>query len=440
MTSEGRGLLKKYLRFALATVSSLTVYSLYSMVDGFFIARGVNGYAMSAVNLVLPYTNLLFSISVLFAVGASTMIAIFMGQGKTDEANRLFSQNTVLLVIIGAALSVTVLVFAEPIISFLGANETTHDYAREYLIGIAPFSLCFIVSYNMEVLIKTDGFPQKAFRTVTAGCLCNCVLDYTAIFVLDMGVLGAALATGISQLIVCLIYLYHFLRCKTTFHFVRFRFEWGIYRRLLPLGFSEAVTEICTGLMIFVFNRVVLKKLGADGLVSYTIIAYVNTLVINVLVGASAAAQPLVSFYHGKREKDTCKKLLRYALITAGCLEAAVFACIMLGGNAIVGAYLNGAEKEIISASALRIYGVSYLILGFVLVIGGYLTATEHPVSALLISSGRGFVLQCAALTVLSLSSNGQLIWLAPTVSEALCLAMALLLLKKSNKKLSPAI
>ncbi|MDO4983388.1 MAG: MATE family efflux transporter [Eubacteriales bacterium] len=442
MIPKNKGLLRQYLSYAFATVSSLLVYSLYSMVDGLFIARGVNEYAMSAVNLVLPYTNVLFSISVLFAVGTSTLIAIFLGQGKTEEAKRLFSQNTFVLLIIGITLTVCVLVFSGRIVRLLGADERTYDYAKEYLTGIAPFSVFFIVSYNMEVLIKTDGFPQKAFRTVTAGCICNCALDYLAIFVLDMGVFGAALATGLSQLFVCLIYFCHFLFGKSTFRFVRFKFDRHIYRRLLPLGFSDAITEICTGIMIFVFNRTVLKKLGTDGLVSYTIIAYVNTLVINTLIGASAGAQPLISFHHGRKEEDTCCRLLRYVLYAAACLETVIFVCIEFGGEAIVRVYLKGAEGAALasSAHALRIYGVSYLLLGFNVAIAGYMTAREHPFNALSITAGRGLILQCAALAVLCRFDNAELIWLAPTVSESVCLLTALILLRSAHKKHSSAI
>lgn len=442
MTSKNTGLLRQYIHFAFATVSSLLIYSLYSIVDGLFIARGVNEYAMSAVNLVLPYTNLLFSVSVLFAVGTSTVIAILMGEEKGEEAKRIFSQNTLVLGIIGITLTICVFIFIEPIISFLGANELTHDYAREYLTGLAPFSVCFIVSYNMEVLIKTDGFPHKAFRTVLTGCLLNCMLDYVSIFILNMGVFGAALATGISQLLVCLIYFYHFIFCKTSFSFVRFRFDWGIIRRVLPLGFSEAVTEICTGLMIFVFNRVVLKKLGADGLVSYTIIAYTNTLVVNILVGASGAMQPLVSFHHGRKENDACTRLLRYALVTAAVLEAAVVLVIMLGADTVVKVFLKISDTFAVvsSTKALKLYGISYLLMGFNMVFGGYLNAREHPMGALTITAGRGFVFQAAALMGLSMCENAKLIWLAPTVSEIMCIAMALLLLKITNKKQSPAI
>ena len=276
-----RSLLSQFLHFVAATVASLMVFSLYSIVDGLMVSKGVNEYAMASVNLAVPFTNVLFSIGVIFAVGTSTIIAIYLGQNQGEKANSLFSQNIVLLTCVGLTITVLVFVFLEPFAVLLGAKGVTYQYTIDYLRGLAPFALCFIISYNMEVLIKTDGYPRLAILTVITGCLANCVLDYIAIFVLNLGVWGAAFATGLSQLLTCIIYLRHFLGGHNTFHFVKFRMDWGIYKRLIPLGFADGVTELCNGVMIFLFNRVILRCLGDDGLVCYTIIAYVNTLIIS---------------------------------------------------------------------------------------------------------------------------------------------------------------
>jgi len=191
---SGKSLKHDFIRFVSATMASQVVFSLYSMVDGLMVSIGVNEYAMSAVNLAIPFTNALFSIAVLFAVGSSTLIAIFIAQEKRREANALFSQNFATLLTLGAVITALVLLFLEPFAYLLGADEITLDYVKQYILGIAPFSVCYLVSYNLEVLVKTDGYPRYALFTVIGGCLTNCVLDYIAIFHLDMGVFGAAVA------------------------------------------------------------------------------------------------------------------------------------------------------------------------------------------------------------------------------------------------------
>ena len=436
MLSE-RSLLSNFIRFSSATIASLMVFSLYSIVDGLFVARGVGEYAMSAVNLAVPFMNAMFSIALLFAVGTSTIIAIYLGEGKGENANSLFTQNAVLLLVMGVALSVLVIVFLEPFALLLGAEEMTLPYVKDYLLGLAPFAFCFMVSYNMEILVKTDGHPKVALLTVITGCLANCVLDYVAIFLLDWGIFGAAVATGASQLLTVVLYLRHFMSKRSTFHFTRFRFDFSIYRRLLPIGVSDSLTELCNGVMIFLFNHTILRCIGERGLVSYTIIAYANTLIINTTMGISQGAQPLISFHYGRKDESSCRKLLQYGLISAAAVSIGCFVVLWIFAPQLTQAFLGLEDLALndYTVDAFRRYGLSYLLLGFNVFIGGYLTARERPRGAIAISTGRGLIVQAAALLTLAATLGGDAIWFTPVISEAVVLVLSLLLLRNVLKK-----
>ena len=422
-----QSLLKQFFHFSAATVASLMVFSLYSIVDGLFVARGVGEYAMTAVNLSVPFVNLLFSIAVIFAVGTSTIIAYLLGQKNAQSANKLFSQNLVTLVVIGVTISVLVLAFTEPLARLLGAEEVTLEYTIHYLQGLAPFAVCFMISYNLEVLVKTDGRPRLALVTVCVGCVTNCVLDYLAIFHWGLGIWGAAAATGVSQLLTCIIYLTHFLGKHTTFHPVRFRMDWKIYRRLLPIGISDGLTELCNGLMIFLFNHTILRCIGTDGLVAYTIIAYANTLVINITMGVSQGSQPLISFQNGRGDGAAIGKLLRYGLRTMCGIAAVCFTVLFLAAPKLVAVYLPeaGAEMLTFATDAFRRYSLCYLPVGFNIYIAGFLTAMERPLPAVSISTGRGLILQGSILLLLAAVLGGSSIWFAPVISEVLCLGLS---------------
>ena len=436
MLSE-RSLLSNFIRFSTATIASLMVFSLYSIVDGLFVARGVGEYAMSAVNLAVPFMNAMFSIALLFAVGTSTIIAIYLGEGKGENANSLFTQNAVLLLVMGVALSVLVIVFLEPFALLLGAEEMTLPYVKDYLLGLAPFAFCFMVSYNMEILVKTDGHPRVALITVITGCLANCVLDYVAIFLLDWGIFGAAVATGASQLLTVVLYLRHFMSKRSTFHFTRFRFDFSIYRRLLPIGVSDSLTELCNGVMIFLFNHTILRCIGERGLVSYTIIAYANTLIINTTMGISQGAQPLISFHYGRKDEDSCRKLLQYGLISAAAVSIGCFVVLWIFAPQLTQAFLGLEDLALneYTVDAFRRYGLSYLLLGFNVFIGGYLTARERPRGAIAISTGRGLIVQAAARLTLAATLGGDAIWFTPVISEAVVLVLSLLLLRNVLKR-----
>ena len=431
-----QSLLKQFFHFSAATVASLMVFSLYSIVDGLFVARGVGEYAMTAVNLSVPFVNLLFSIAVIFAVGTSTIIAYLLGQKNAQSANKLFSQNLVTLVVIGVTISVLVLAFTEPLARLLGAEEVTLEYTIHYLQGLAPFAVCFMISYNLEVLVKTDGRPRLALVTVCVGCVTNCVLDYLAIFHWGLGIWGAAAATGLSQLLTCLIYLTHFLGKHTTFHPVRFRMDWKIYRRLLPIGISDGLTELCNGLMIFLFNHTILRCIGTDGLVAYTIIAYANTLVINITMGVSQGSQPLISFQNGRGDGAAIGKLLRYGLRTMCGIAAVCFTVLFLAAPKLVAVYLPeaGAEMLTFATDAFRRYSLCYLPVGFNIYIAGFLTAMERPLPAVSISTGRGLILQGSILLLLAAVLGGSSIWFAPVISEVLCLGLSVFFLLRLRR------
>ncbi len=431
-----QSLLKQFFHFSAATVASLMVFSLYSIVDGLFVARGVGEYAMTAVNLSVPFVNLLFSIAVIFAVGTSTIIAYLLGQKNAQSANKLFSQNLATLVVIGVTISVLVLAFTEPLARLLGAEEVTLEYTIHYLQGLAPFAVCFMISYNLEVLVKTDGRPRLALVTVCVGCVTNCVLDYLAIFHWGLGIWGAAAATGASQLLTCIIYLTHFLGKHTTFHPVRFRMDWKIYRRLLPIGISDGLTELCNGLMIFLFNHTILRCIGTDGLVAYTIIAYANTLVINITMGVSQGSQPLISFQNGRGDGTAIGNLLRYGLRTMCGIAAVCFTVLFLAAPKLVAVYLPeaGAEMLTFATDAFRRYSLCYLPVGFNIYIAGFLTAMERPLPAVSISTGRGLILQGSILLLLAAVLGGGSIWFAPVISEVLCLGLSVFFLLRLRR------
>ena len=435
MLLSGKSLKHDFIRFVSATMASQVVFSLYSMVDGLMVSIGVNEYAMSAVNLAIPFTNALFSIAVLFAVGSSTLIAIFIAQEKRREANALFSQNFATLLTLGAVITALVLLFLEPFAYLLGADEITLDYVKQYILGIAPFSVCYLVSYNLEVLVKTDGYPRYALFTVIGGCLTNCVLDYIAIFHLDMGVFGAAVATGISQLVTCISYFVHFFSKKCTFRLCKFRFDPHLYARILPIGLSDGVTELCTGLMIFLFNRTVLKCIGTDGVVTYTVIAYVTTIVINLMVGISQGSQPLLSDAYSRGETGQVRQVLMMSILTALTLSVLMIVCFEVFAEPLVAVFNSEHDPVMadLACQGMRLYFLGYLFAGFNIAGTGYLSAVGAAKWAMITSILRGVaaIVLCALVMAALFGMTG--VWLAFCAAEAITAGVMAVAMKKTT-------
>ncbi len=437
MKLEGTSIKQDFLKFIIPSVIAQWVFTLYTMIDGVFVARGVSEIALTAVNISFPFVAALFSISLLFAVGTSTVVAILLGEGKQKRVNEVFTQNITVLVVVSLAITTVVLLNLEGFAKFLGATQGSLPYVKEYIGSLVPFAVAFILSYSFEILIKTDGYPQKATAIVVVGAVMNCILDYLFVIVFWWGVSGAAVATGISQVFVIVLYLWHFLGPKATLRFTKFRLDLKLIGREFRNGLSSGVTEMSAGIIVFFFNLAITRYIGEDALVSYTIVSYINSIVVMSMTGIAQGSQPLISYYHGKKETATCRKLLRYGLISAAVFSLASVAICVFGAKGIVSLFVSAELSELrsYSANVLQIFSLSFLIAGYNVVVGGYFTSIEYAYSAIIITLARGFVTLLSAFALMIAIFGGRGIWWAPLVSEIVCLVLTAALFRRYRKR-----
>ena len=430
MMLEGNSLKRDFMKFIIPSIVAQWVFALYTMVDGIFVARGVSEVALTAVNIVMPYIMALYAVSILFAVGTSTVVAIKLGEKDGRKANEIFTQNIVLLTIFSVVITVVVMLNLKPVAAFLGATEVNMEYVLEYLGSIVPFSGLFILSYSFETLIKTDGYPKRATAIVTIGSAVNVILDYFMVMRWHMGIGGAALATGIAHVLLITLYLVHFCGKKGTIKFCRFKPDIPLVWREFKNGLPSGITELSTGLIIFLFNQAILKFLNEDALVSYTIISYVNSIAIMTMVGIAQGYQPLISYYYGQKRMDKCRKLFRYG-ITAAVVASVIFTggCL-LGANGIVKLFIAPDMGDLYkySCDVLRIFALSFLLAGYNVVVGGYFTAVEKPAEATCISLSRTIVALVLSLAALTALFGGAGIWWSPLMAEGITFILTMLL------------
>ncbi|MGI6029283.1 MAG: MATE family efflux transporter [Candidatus Heteroscillospira sp.] len=429
-------LLRKFFKFVIPSIAAMWVFSLYTMVDGMFVSHGVGEHALAAVNLSLPYVNLIFAVGLMFAVGASTLISISLGMGRREEACRCFNQNLSVVSAVCLLMSAATLLFLDPIARLLGGGENTLDYVKQYVGTIAPFAVFFAVSYNLEVQVKADGAPFVSTIGVCACALMNVVLDYIFVMHFHWGVWGAALATGLAQVCSTVIFALYFIYRGNRLKFGCFKPKLSLYRRIIPLGLSEGLTELSNGLVIFAFNLAIIRVLGEDKVTSYTVISYVNTLVLMTMSGISQGIQPLVSYHFGAGETVVCRRVLGFGLTAVASFAAVLFALSELFAPAIVGLFLE-RESGLFdyTVQALRLFGVSFLPVGFNVVMSGYFTAVEKPGCAFPISVGRSLVLLLASLWFTAAILGGEALWTASAISEFLCLLLTAFFVCRSKRR-----
>lgn len=442
-----KNLFKQFLKYLGPSVVAMWVFSLYTIVDGIFVSKAVGELALASVNISMPFINFVFAISVLFSTGASTVIAMYLGKKDLEKANEAFSLNLVTITVLAIIVTVTSILGLDYLAKILGATPDTIGYVKDYLFIISLFNIFFIVSYSLEVIVKTDGFPFLATIGVVISAIANIVLDYIFVIELGYGVKGAAFATGIAQVLSTVFFLSHFLRKKSTLRFVKFKFSFATIKRIICLGFPDCTTELSVGIVTILFNQTLLKLIGQDALISYSVICYVNTLILMTMIGITQGTQPLISFYFGSGEIDKVNHLLKMGLKTVLITSIAVFASSILFAGNITSLFINPEETQLFNStvSVFKLYSISFLFVGFNLIISGFFVAIEQPIYSSIISIGRSLVLVTISLFLLTTIFGGNAIWITTAVSEFVCLVIALSLLfnffrkKKLNSESEPS-
>ena len=428
---------KQFFKFVIPSVVSMRVFNLYTMVDGIYVARFVGEHALSAVNISMPYVNFIFAFSILFSVGTSTVVAIFRGENNMKSANETFTRNTIFLTVCALIITLLALVFQNELALFLGASEVTLPYVHDYLGVLIWFTFFFIVSYSMEVLVKTDGFPKLATAAVSVGAVTNIVMDYVLVVHVGMGIRGAAIATGLSQVLTFTVFTIHFLGKRGTIHWCKTTMDLSVYKRIIPIGTADFITELSAGTIIFLFNHAILKHIGDNGVVTYTVITYIYNIVMMTFTGISQGMQPLVSFYRGRREENTCRLFLRYALYSTFAMSMLALAICLFMTPALVSIFIDASRAVLFTYTvhAFRIYSLCYLVIGYNIVCSGYFAAVEKSGYSFTISLLRGFVLIAASIWIMGELFQGEGIWYATLVCESSTLVVSIWCMLRSQKK-----
>ena len=433
---------KQFLKYTIPSVVSMWVFSIYSMVDGMFVANGVSELALAAVNISMPFVNMLFGIAMWLTVGTSTLVSIARGKGDEEEANRIFSVSFYVLAIISIIVTALSLFNMDSIAYFLGATEETVVYVKSYLRIITLFSIFYILSYCLEVLVKADGFPILATVCMCLGAVTNIGLDYVFVFKFHMGIEGAAWATGFSQVMSFVVFFHHFISKKSNLRFVKCKLDLSIYKTIIPLGLPDCIVEISSGITVFIYNIVLIKLIGNDAVVTYTIISYIFNLVLMTMAGISQGIQPLMSFYFGEGNTDNIKKLYKMGIFSS--LISGIFSWTIcrIFGKFIVGIFISAEYPEHIafSINALNIFSYAFLIMGINVVTLGFFTAVKKPKYSFIISSLRGFILIPVGIAISVLIGGKQFVWFGVTVSECICALFTVFLQIKYNKSKELAV
>lgn len=397
-------ILKKFIRYSVNNIFGMMAISLYILADTFFIARGVGTLGLTALNIAIPAFSFIQGSGLMFGIGAATKYSILKAQGQEKEANKIFSLAVISGFIISLFFVFLSITASKYLVKILGADESIFDITVTYLRVILCFAPAFITNSIFLCFVRNDHAPALAMIAMVIGSFSNIILDCIFVFPLNMGMFGAALATGCAPVIGLCILSLHKLRGKNNFKLVKYKLDFIKIFGILKLGLPSLITELASGVVIIVFNILILGISGNIGVAAYGIIANISMVVTAIYTGISQAIQPLLSNCYGLKDTSGMKKIFKYALVLMLALSLGIYVILYFYASDI--AFIFNKENDNVlqtmAVEGLKVYFTAIPFLGFNIIISIVFISMEKAVPAQIISLCRGFFILVPSAVILS--------------------------------------
>lgn len=424
------------LRFALPTIITMLFMGLYTIGDTIFVSRFVDTNALSAVNIVTPIINIIVGLGTMLATGGSAIIAREMGAGEEKSASQDFTLIIVCGIALGFLIAIMGSIFIDDIIRGLGASKLLFPYCKEYLFILLLFTPASMMQVLFQNLIITAGRPGFGMAlSIGAGAI-NVLLDYIFMVPLDMGISGSALGTGIGYFIPTVAGFGFFLAGKGNM-----RFEKPVFRPVVLIesctnGCSEMVSQAAAAVTTFLFNRIMIRLLGENGVAAITIIIYAQFLLTTLYIGFSMGVAPIISYHYGSRNNARLKKVFHICLRFIVTASVLVFIVSIASGSWLVNVFSPvGTAVYNIAREGFFIFSFSFLFCGLNIFSSAAFTALSNGKISAAISFLRTFGLVTLLLLVLPEVIGVTGVWLAVPIAEFLTMLIATGFLLKNKQK-----
>lgn len=425
-------ILKEFIQYVTSNVCGMIGLSCYILADTFFVANGLGANGLAALNLAIPVYSFIHGSGLMLGMGGATKYSIFKGQKHHKQADNIFT-NAICLTVVFAIIFVLMGTFlSETLTSILGADRAIYDMTKTYLQVILLFSPAFLMNDVLICFVRNDGAPGLAMAAMLTGSMANILLDYIFIFPMQMGILGAVLATGAAPVISICILSKHWLTKRNNFHLRRLRFSPDLTKNIFSLGLPSLVTEVASGIVIIVFNFLMLRLLGNTGVAAYGIVANLSLVVTSIYTGIAQGTQPITSRAYGFGNRQEQKRILTYAMITVMVLSCCIYLAFLLNAASIVQLFNNSQNLQLQQTAVygLKLYFTAIPFVGFNIVISTHFTSTERALPAQAVSLARGCFLIIPLAFFLSYVLEMTGVWLSYPITEGIVSIMGVILYK----------
>ena len=431
---------KLLLQYSIPAIIGMIVNALYNIVDRMFIGNipDIGSLAITGVGITMPIMTIVLAFGMLIGIGTTANISLNLGKGNRTTAEKLLGNAFTLSIIVGLAIAITGTIFANPILNLFGASENTLFYTKEY-IGIILLGCTFnILSFALNSTVRADGNPKMSSITMVIGCGANIILDYLFIFVLNLGVKGAALATIISQAITFFIILYYYTAGNSNLKLKieNFKLKKHLVTMTFAIGIAPFATQIATSLVQVIANNA-LKTYGSDlAIGAMTVISSLNIIFMMPIFGINQGCQPIIGFNYGAKKYERAKEAFKYATIAACVICIIGFVSIQCFPTQIISLFNNDPELTTLAIKGIRIYLLMMPVVGINIVATSYYQSIGKAKISMFVSLLRQVILLIPFTIILPKFIGLDGVWAAGACADSLSVIITLILLKKEFKQL----
>ena len=432
---------KLLLKYSIPAIIGMLVNALYNIVDRMFIGRipEVGSLALTGVGITMPIISILLAFGMLIGIGSTANISLNLGRGKRDDAERLIGSALTLSLIIGIIITIVGLVFLNQILNIFGASSTTLIYAKQYITVILGGCTFNIISFALNSTVRADGNPKMASFTMVAGCLTNVILDYVFVFILNMGIKGAAFATVISQALTCSIIIYYYTKGNSNLKLKssNIKLNKKLVSMTFAIGIAPFATQIANSLVQVVANNS-LKAYGNDlSIGAMTIISSINMVFMMPIFGINQGCQPIIGFNYGAKKYHRAKKTFIIATIAATAICTIGGILIQIFPEFAISIFNNDAELASVAIKGVRMYLLMLPIVGINIVATSYFQSVGKAKVSMFVSLLRQVILLIPFTLILPLFLGLDGVWASGACADFLSVVITLILIFKEFKSLN---
>ena len=428
---------KLFIKYSLPAMISMVIAGMQTVIDGIFVGNVLGPNSMASINIASPFMQVIIALAMIISIGSQSYMGLSLGAKDIKKTENIFRTSIISIVIIGAIITIIGLFGDDILARWLGASDILINEVSTYIKYISiytiPICLMFLLGFSGRIVEK----PELYFYGSILSVIVNIILDYLLIYEFQLGVLGAATATGIAYSSGLLVVIWPMLSNKNVIGIFKGKFDKSVIGPIMYNGSSEGINAASTAISAYLFNMAFMDLAGESGVAAFTAINYVAQFGIMLMFGVSDGIGPIVSYNYGAKKYERVDKIMSLSDKVLLVIGSLIFVILFFFGESLVKIFV-GNDKIILELAAVgaKIYAFAFLVNGFNIVNSGYFTYIDKPKESAIVAAARGLIFIGVGIFTLPFIFGSKGIWMTIPFAEIVAIVIVYLLRKRTNAEI----